>query len=245
MNINDATNAEFARTLFDEYTQRWSASRRARFDAMNPHEPDISALIAALLLDAGRAATDYLLTAGGDEPDRGMFDYYLISDSDWMLQPFLREERADGTAMSRITPDIFICRVSKETDRTEIVTAVELKLDAAVNYINCPAGRHEGYSNQLVCYPQGCWLKDAEACSGIGYVWLAPRDRLSDEAICKRALTGDPVRHEKLYATQEAYERQMDALERCWARAPLEGLIDAIRPSAPQVAKVIGQWARL
>lgn len=241
---DDDVNDEFETLLFDGYTGRWSESRHARFLARSPREPDISALIAALLDGAGRAATDFLAQAGGHIPDRERFDYYIVSDVDPLLKQFLRNTSVDGVRISAIRPDIFVCRACKRTGDDELVIAVELKHHAEVNYINCPTGLHADYSNQLVCYPAGCWLKDPSISSKVSYVWLAPQAELPDEAICRKALNGDPARYERWNATLAAYERQMAALRSSWHRAPIEGLVEALGPSASSIADVIDEWVK-
>lgn len=238
----DRNDEEFEALLFDGYTGRWSESRRTRLLSRSPNEPDISALIAALLDGTGRAATDFLSLAAQHVPDRENYDYYIVSDVDPQLKQFVRRTDADGAPRAAIRPDIFVCRASRQTQEDELVVAVELKHHAVVNYINCPAGLHTDYSNQLVCYPAGCWLKDPSLSSDIGYVWLAPESELSDEAICRKALNGDPARYERWNATPEAYERQMEALRSSWHRAPIEGLVEALGSSAPTIAEIVREW---
>ncbi|MGP5078237.1 hypothetical protein [Brachybacterium alimentarium] len=238
----DAVHDELEALLFDGYTGRWSESRYARLLARCPLESDISALIAALVGGAGRAATDFLAHAGGHVPDRERFDYWIVSDVDPVMKQFRRTTSADGARSSAIRPDIFVCRRRKAWEDDELVVAVELKHHAVVNYINCPTGLHADYSNQLVCYPAGCWLKDPSISSDVGYVWLAPQAELSDDAICRKALNGDPARYERWNATPVAYERQMSALKSSWGRASIEGLVEALRPLAPMIADVIGKW---
>lgn len=75
------------------------------------------------------------------------------------------------------------------------------------------------------------------------YVWLAPERKLTDVAIEARALSNDPARLARLNATWPAYQRQVEALATMWHRAALEGLVEKLQPSAPGLARVVGDWA--
>lgn len=238
----DLITDEIANHLFDGYTRRWSTTRTEKILSSRPTEPDVSALIAAYINEAGIQATNFLATAGGHTPDREHYDYYLSEAWDPLVKEHVRKTRADGSGRTSIHPDLFVCRESKHTDRTEIVVAIELKRDAAVNYIDCPTGAHPEYSNQLVCYADGCWLTNPEDHPVLTYVWLAPEAKLSDVAIETRALNSDPERLEKLNATPAAYERQVDVLATKWHRATLEALIEALRPESPKLSEVISEW---
>ncbi|MDN5606407.1 MAG: hypothetical protein L0G59_13480 [Kocuria sp.] len=122
---------------------------------------------------------------------------------------------------------------------------MELKRDAWVNYINCPTGAHPDYSNQLVCYAHGCWLENPADHPELTYVWLAPKEKLSDVAIEARALSPDRDRLDRLNASEPAYERQVEALATRWHRATLEGLVEALRTEAPKIADIIGAWGKI
>ena len=80
------------------------------------------------------------------------------------------------------------------------------------------------------------------ASPGVGYAWLAPRSELSDEAICRKALNGDPARYERWSATTEAYERQMEALQSSWHRASIEGLVEELGSSALTITDILRTW---
>lgn len=241
--VTEQLSVEIAKSLFDGYTRSWSEPRHAKILQGTPTEPDISAIISALIDDAGRAATDFLCAAGGHRPDRDGYDYYLVRDTDPSLKKHLRRLRVTDGRSTSIRPDIFICRHRKESESSEIVVATELKGGAWVNYIDCPTGAHPEYSNQLVCYPYGCWLKNPADHPDLAYVWLAPKRKLTDVAIEARALSSDPARLARLDATMPAYQRQVDALATQWHRAAVEDLVEALRPSAPSISRLIGEWA--
>lgn len=233
---------EIAEHLFDGYTRRWSASRVERILSRRPIEPDISALITAYVDEAGIRATNFLAAAGGHSPDREHYDYYLVDAREPLVKGHLRKKRTDGSGRTAIHPDIFVCREPKETDRSEIVLAIELKRDAAVNYINCPTGAHADYSNQLVCYADGCWLAEPGNHPELTYVWLAPRTKLTDAAIEAKGLSSDPDRLARMHATLAAYERQLVALATKWHRTALEGLVEELRTETPNLAGIISSW---
>ena len=241
--ITEHLTTEIAESLFDGYTRTWSESRYAKINSGAPNEPDISAIIAALINEPGRAATDYLCEAGGHRPDRHAYDYYLTNDADDFVRKHLRRRNTTDDRNTRIRPDIFVSRCPAGTESSELVVAIELKGSAWVNYIHCPTGAHPEYSNQLVCYPQGCWLEDPLAHPHLSYVWLAPERKLTDVAIEARALSNDPARLARLNATWPAYQRQVEALATMWHRAALEGLVEKLQPSAPGLARVVGDWA--
>lgn len=233
---------DFRTSCFSGYTARFSASRKQRIFDLLPWEPDISAVIAALIDEAGVAATDFLCSVAGHMPDRLRYDYY-IADASELPRAALRRRRVDDSGQCGIRPDIFVLRIHKTTGMEQIVVAAELKLDAWVNYIDCPAGIHSDYSNQLVCYPEGCWLNlDHPAAFDVHYVWLAPREHLTDAYIESKALRDHPVRLGQLSATRAAYLRQAHAWSHAWEKAALEDLVTSIAPHAPGIAELIRHW---
>lgn len=228
-------------SCFDGYTKKFSASRHQRILDLRPWEPDISAVIAALIHDAGVAATSFLCLAAGHTPDRSRYDYLIVDASD-LPRAALRRRRTDG-GRCQIRPDIFVTRTEKGTGIEQIVVAVELKLNAWTNYVDCPAGLHVDYSNQLVCYPEGCWQNlDHPAAADVRYVWLAPRAHMAKAYIESKALRDDPETLERLYATPPAYLRQEVAWSTAWRKATLEDLAASIAPHAPGVAELIRHW---
>lgn len=144
--ITEHLTTEIAESLFDGYTRAWSESRHAKIRRGAPSEPDISAIIAALINEPGRAATDFLCEAGGHRPDRDAYDYYLTRDADDFVRKHLRRRNTTDSRSTRIRPDIFVCRCPTGTESSEIVVAIELKGSAWVNYIDCPTGDHPEYS---------------------------------------------------------------------------------------------------
>lgn len=76
--------------------------------------------------------------------------------------------------MVKNVPDIFVTKENASSDEVTLVVAVEIKRDAQVNRINCPAGKHLRYSNQIVCYAEGCCFSD-ELKDVVRYTWLSPK----------------------------------------------------------------------
>lgn len=242
MSIATILQNDINTSCFCGYTKRFSEGRLQRIRELHPWEPDISAIIAALIHDAEVAATDFLCLVAGHAPDRARYEYYIVDASE-LPRAALRRRRTDGSGQCRLRPDVFVLRIEKGTNIEQIVVAVELKLNAWVNYVRCPTGLHADYSNQLVCYPSGCWLNlDHPAAADVRYVWLAPRAHMTRAYIESKALRDDPELLERFSATRPAYLRQDVAWTTAWEKAALEDLVASIAPHTFGIAELIRRW---
>lgn len=232
-------------SLFAAYVASWSKGRieRIRGGGAEAREADITGVLCALQGEAEDALVDYLLSSA-ELPlaERQSHRYRVIHPSEVRVN----RRRLTNRRLTAVTPDIVVQRVSKSSEpTTELVVAVEVKLDAAVNYVACPAGIHLGYSNQLVCYAHSCWLSaDSSSRETIRYVWMAPAADLEPDRFPRHALVGTEKQYRAWQATALAYERQLASLK-MWRRASLEGAARALDASAPDVAALIRAWARL
>lgn len=242
MSLPTALQNDVRTSCFDGYVGAFSASRKQRIFDDRPWEPDVSAIISALIDCAETAATDFLCHAAGHKPDRVRYAYHIVNASE-LPREALRRHRADGSGPCLVRPDFFVLRIEEQTGFKQIVVAVELKNHAWVNYVRCPAGIHRDYSNQLVCYPEGCWLNlDHPSATDVRYVWLAPRAHLTDAYIESKALRDDPEHLARLSGTLSAYFRQGTSWSTAWEKAALEDLIESIAPHVPGIGGLLRRW---
>lgn len=225
---------------FDSRT--FSDSRIARI-AKDGHllEPDVSALICASIGTANQTIIKHLAAAANLtlNPD---INYSLIQGHEVR---YSRYSSAEG-ARTRICPDLVIASddPAKSTEALTVEVAIELKGKAAVNYITCPKGKHPEYSNQPVCYGEGCWLNtELPTANNVRYVWLAPQADNGIDGYLKNALTDDPDLQHRLGANPDAYQRQVRAMTTIWKRAHIEDLIKALAPF-PELSEPIERWLK-
>ena len=239
-----ALSASGAKFLFAPYVASWSAGRVLRLkDGVTAREADVTAVLCALQGEAEDALIDYLLAAAElPAARRESHRYQLIHPNEVIVN---RRERSPGR-LTAVTPDIVVQRVAKSPEETaELVVAVEVKLNAAVNYVDCPAGVHLDYSNQLICYVHSCWLSaESPSRDTIQYVWMAPAADLEPGRFPRHALNGTERQYRAWQATPKAYEDQLVARD-LWHRARLEGAAAALERSVPEVASLIRTWGRL
>jgi hypothetical protein len=164
-------------------------------------------------------------------------DHHLIFGTD------VRENRyTDDTGKkTRITPDLAVVSAQTNSDGLRAIEiGVELKGNAAVNYINCPKGVHSGYSNQPVCYANGCWLNtDLSTASDVKYVWLAPE---ADRGCpLRHGLVDDDVLLHSWGADRAALARQEEAWLGLWHFVSLEELCAELG-DYPAIVTPIEAW---
>lgn len=240
---DDSLSDSGARVLFAPHVSSWSARRvQSIRSGVELRETDITAVLCALQDDAEDALIDHLLlVAELPLADRVNYRYHLIRPSEVRAN---RRRLLNGYP-SRVSPDIVVTRTATASDSTaELVLAVEVKRDAPVNYIACPAGIHRDYSNQLVCYAHSCWLSaDSPSRDTIRYVWMAPATDLKPGVFPRHALNGTAFQYQSWRATREAYERQRDSLF-LWKTTSLEAVACSIEEAAFDVAELIRKWGR-
>lgn len=219
------------------YVSGWSSSRWERLETGRLHEDDYSALLIATTGRIEDALVSYFLDAGKQErlPSRR---YRLVKASDLSSLRRLR----DGKPTRRV-PDFFVASTASDTSDTTMWTpeiAVEAKFSAHVNdgWSFCPAGRKHGqdrgYSNQIVCYAENCWLSE-DSISPKAYVWLAGR-QTPDPIETKGVTTRDAAEN----ATLGAFKLVQDRCWSTWFRAYHEDIVGAdgtlATGGAPEVA---------
>src|SRR5699024_12812721 len=105
------------------------------------------------------------------------------------------------------------------------------------------AGSLSAVSHPVVWEAEGCSRDlDHPAAFDVHYVWLAPREHLTDAYIESNAVRDHPVRLGQLSATRAAYLRQAHAWSHAWEKAALEDLVTSIAPHAPGIAELIRHW---
>lgn len=221
--------------FFQGYLAGWRDGRRRRIATGATNEPDITAVICALQGPAGDAAIDFLLTCAGipaEAREPGRHEFRHGGDLD-----HLRNSPDTGRPLTEVQPDVFISHVPIDGP-TRLVVAVEVKKDAPVNYVACPAGIHESYSNQVICYPNGCWLPPSPQVKDIRYVWLARERDITSDRFPRHALNDRDMRQEWLV---EAGAWQAESAH-LWHRASLEAFSATIAPHAPAVARLVLRW---
>jgi hypothetical protein len=125
---------------------------------------------------------------------------------------------------------------------------VECKRDAHINgypgYCLCDP---DVYSNQVICYPHGCWTSPGTL-DRTGFLWVHPRDtRPWRDGINERQL-GKPNWIEYLgsdQAIQHVIETQGTAIKQ-WRTATWEDIVARIHslrePAAEVIATIINTW---
>lgn len=234
-----------SRVFFPGDVSRWSPARLARLLTGRSIEPDISALLGALVGRPGECVIDFMMAAAGlGARDEG-YDYHLL-DGYWIVEN--RRVDAHTARLTRREPDFLVTRIPYGGDRHELVVAVEVKGRGAVNYIRCPADipEHRGYSNQLICYAASCWLADdAVGRDTLRYVWLGPGADMAPGVFPRRALTGD-VRHDAIWALNDvdaiAGWCAQEASIPLWHLASLEDLAVELSAVDASVGAILLDW---
>lgn len=231
----DFSNADL---FFQGYLRGWSEDRFYRLRSGRPQEHDITAMMCALQGPAGDAAIEFLLTRAGipmADHSIGRYEFRSGGDLDGV-----RDDPETGKPRARIIPDVFVSFVPNDGP-SRLVVAVEVKKDADVNYIDCPAGVHTSYSNQVICYPHGCWLPPHAATVDIRYVWLARARDITPDLFPRHALTGDPDIDARWQATPEAARWQAESAP-LWRCGALEDFALAVEPHAPLMSRAVLDW---
>lgn len=229
--------------LFDEDTfdmslvERWSdRTHNALTSLQRIWEVDIAKLLHAAAKLPEQKITQFFGRVV-DSTQSATHDRHLIFGTD------VRENRYidDNGRKTRITPDLAVVSAQINADGLRAVEiGVELKGNAAVNYINCPKNVHVGYSNQPVCYANGCWLNtDLSTASEVKYVWLAPE---SDRGFpLRHGLVSNDVLLHSWGADRAALARQEQAWVDFWHFASLEELCAELK-DYPAIVAPIEAW---
>lgn len=233
IDVNDAT------LFFPGYVQNWSHSMREKLRTGRPLESEVTKMLCALEGPTADAVIDFILAACQIEREDGwIYQLRAANNLDG-----IRDD--NGVLFSRCVPDVFVVRCAKGV-ADELIVAVEAKRDAPVNYVSCPTGDHPDYSNQVICYVNGCWLPPSSSGRSAEYLWLA-RDRdIKDGSFPKHGLNGNAERDGALgwRGADEGriwYASQTNAAE-LWNRASWEELIRVISPHAPGVSNVVSAF---
>lgn len=240
------------KTLYYEgYVDGWSSARWNRLNAGKPWEPDISAALLATNTPLERLLIEFFCQQIGHTiTDIG--SYRLMGSGVQRSIQKLRYTNGNGEK-SLIFPDMFLVAHpagitrNHETDegKFQLIAAVELKRSASVNGRNnyCPQGKHSGYSNQIICYANNCWIDPRELSllpNPPQYIWLAP------QSILGKGTPSGGIRPTDADARlQSAYPVQEHAWRHLWTKVALEDLIHSLTPyaEAKPLAKLIQQWA--
>lgn len=213
---------------FQGYVDRWTEKRWDRLNKGNPWETDVAAALLATEPPVEHLIIEFLCQQIG-HTITDIYRYRLIGSGSQKSIKKLRYTDQEGKKSLRI-PDMFIVAVppgfpvATESDdgSSQLVAAVELKRSASVNgdYNYCPQDKHSGYSNQLICYANNCWIDPAELnllSNPPRYIWLAPQ-RALDKGIPQGAIYKTDT-HPKF---THAYPVQEHAWKHLWKKVALE-----------------------
>ena len=228
---------------FDEDTfdlslvDRWSDRTRYALTSLQKiWEVDIAKLLYAAAVTPEQKITQFFGQVAGTTQSAA-HGHSLIFGTD------VRENRyvADNGKKTRITPDLAVVSAHTNSESLrQVEIGVELKGNAAVNYIDCPKGVHSGYSNQPVCYAQGCWLNtNLSTTQDVKYVWLAPEADRGNPL--SRGLVDNDALLKSWGADRAALDRQDQAWLTSWHFASLEELCAELR-DYPAIVKPIEAW---
>ena len=158
-----------------------------------------------------------------------------------MINPSEYAVRTDGRSRS---PDVGV----RDT-ANRLLLLVECKRDAHINgYLGyCPLGPN-AYSNQVICYPHGCWALPSSL-NGTSFLWVHPQDTIPwSDGLNERQLEnlswvdyvgGDPA------TLRRAIKTQSTAVSR-WRTDTWEDVVirinDLREPAAQVIATIISTW---
>lgn len=225
--------------FFQGYVEEWSESRWGRIQEGRVQESDITALLLATNESLEDRIIEFFIYEAGLLLESGC-SYRLRSSQDPLIKKFRRRDEA-GNLVKNV-PDIFVTKESASGDEVTLVVAVELKKNAQVNYINCPTGKHLRYSNQIVCYAEGCCFSD-ELKDIVRYIWLSPKRKKRSH----RGVNGESKMMDWGFDEQfshEFFEFQQNVFSSLWRHANLENLCEELDESIEGVilSKIIKDW---
>ncbi|WP_085367430.1 hypothetical protein [Leifsonia sp. NCR5] len=132
-----------------------------------------------------------------------------------------REFRQDTRGVNAREVDLVV--VDTDKPGREPIVAIEAKFAASVNGKRkyCSVPEHASYSNQIICYPNGCVHPDLNA-PRVRFVWLGLE---ADSARPMSRFKGAITDRDTDLLTERALQDQAEAL---WARATWEEVWEAI-----------------
>lgn len=235
--------------FFEGYVQRWSDSCWSRWENDKMLEGDISAAMCAFFGDLEEKTIDFFCQKMGVKKQiRHFYRLRALSNAEPFISDLIGAEVTSGKSTQR-RPDIALTRVTNEDSENELVGAIELKGNAQINYVNCPTGEHPNYSNQVICYANGCWLNPEKVDNdSVKYLWLAPEHKLTVEKLRQVGIPADSalwLRNDGVYGSLEAFYWQENAWQYRWRKAAIEDLCDvisAVDTHLVEFAEAIRTW---
>lgn len=233
--------------FFEGYVKGWSASCWLRWENETALEGDISAAMCAFFGDLEEATTTFFCQKMGVKKST-QYAYRLreISSAEPFVSGFFGSEVTSGRSTQR-RPDIVLTKSHEGQEK--LIGVVELKGKADINYITCPTGEHSYYSNQVICYANGCWLNPQKVDNEtVKYLWLAPEQDLSVEKIRSKGIRADAnhwTHNNGVYGSLEAFYWQENAWQYKWRKAAVQELCDvivAVHPDLEEFAEVVRKW---
>ncbi|GAA1739225.1 hypothetical protein HF984_04980 [Rothia terrae] len=235
--------------FFEGYVKGWSVSCWSRWENETMLEGDISAAMCAFFGDLEEVTINFFCQKMGVKKS-ARYAYRLreISSAEPFVSGLLGSEVTSGKSTQR-RPDIALTRTNLDSEQDELIGAVELKGNAQINYVNCPTGEHPHYSNQVICYTNGCWLDPEKVDNdAVKYLWLAPEQKLSTEKMRSVGIRADAdhwTHNNGVSGSLEAFYWQENAWQYKWRKAAVQELCDviaAVHSGLGEFAEAVRKW---